>query len=196
MNNSNTNYALQAMALGKGLNVSREQLVRYLTESGVNISRINKVISTGFAWHQKDVTGLTSFKLFSGAAAAGETNQPQGFVRPDNGHFIILGMQVFQGNDATYTVGQTVWSPGLSNAELLSGYFSLYSNGQLQLDDVPMAVFTEVAEQRESGVLPFAEPIVWAGDTKISFEFTNEVAITATTATPIAVNLFGIELVS
>lgn len=196
MDNANINYPLQAMALGKGLEASRQQIIRYLQQAGVSISKINKVISTGFAWHQKDVVGLTSFKLFQGAVTEGETNQPQGFVRPDNGHFLIFGIQMWEGNDATYEVGNTAWSPGFTVNELLSGYFSLFNNGQLALDKIPGSAFAQVAEQRESGVLPLTEPIVWAGDTKISLEFQNEVAISGSTATPVAASLFGIELVS
>lgn len=196
MENANINYPLQAMALGKGLEVSRQQIIRYLQQAGVSISKINKVISTGMAWHQKDVLGLTSFKLFQGTVTEGESNQPQGFVRPDNGHFLLFGIQMFEGNDATYVVGKTDWSPGFTANELLSGYFSLFNNGQLALDKIPGAAFAAVAEQRESGVLPFTEPIVWAGDTKISLEFQNEVAISGARAKPVAANLFGIELVS
>jgi len=196
MDNPNVNYALQAMSLGKGINVTRQQLLRFLQEANVNISKINKVISTGFAWHQKDVIGLTSFKLFQGTVAEGETNQPQGFVRPDNGHFIMFGMQVYQGNDAAYNVGTTDWVPGVTDLGLKSGYWSIYSNGQLQIKDVPGAAFAQVAEQKESGVLPFAEPIIWQGDTKISVEFNNVDAVGGTTATPVAVALYGLELVS
>lgn len=187
-----TNFPLQSYIQQFGPNNLKRALVAAIEQiSGKQID-IPKTLSAVSAMDIKNVKDLSVVKFFSGAQVY--SNQPAGYVRPEDKHILITTLKLFSANDVANP--SATYVPGLdaANANLTTGLLTIESNGVRYLEKLPLANFIEVAEQAESGVYLLPVPIPWLGQTDLTATIEFETAPTATAEIYVQLSLEGIGL--
>lgn len=187
-----TNFPLQQQLISYGADNLKSALVGVIQQvSGARID-IPKTLSTVSAMDTKNVKGNTVVQFFQGAQAF--SNQPAGYVRPQDKHIIITSIRIFSADNVTAVTGPYV--PGLdaANGALHTGFLSIESNGVRYLEKLPLANFIAVAEEAESGVYMLPVFIPWLGQTDLTATFEFPTAPTAANDVYVQLSLEGIGL--
>jgi len=130
------------------------------------------------------VTGLNSVSL-SGA---------NGLNYPDSEHFLIFGIQAFDG--AAAAIGSTNWQPGISDAIAKNGQMTVTNNGTKVLKDYEIRNFlpsTGNADVSESYIV-LDKPILLRAQTTLDITL-NFSTVVATANYNIDMDLFGYKFI-
>jgi hypothetical protein len=196
MNNIQSNFALfsQLLTLGyDGLNARIVNLFKQIT--GNPDLRISKTIADDSAFDVRSVKTLTEVNFFKGAQLLNGTNQPEGYIRPEAEHLLILSISFFDSDSAAAVYGAIAFNRGVTLEEVANGYLTISSNNNTYLDSQPMLNYLYVAEQAASGTYHLKEPIPWQAQTSLVANLSCPVAIAATNNAYVGIQLNGIGLV-
>lgn len=198
MSTFRTNFPGQNQLLQFGFNGLREAYAAIFQQ--VNQGRpiqIPKTMTQDEASDTKAVKGLTQVSFFQGQQLANGSNQPSGYVRPQDEHLLITGVAISSANEAA---GSTFGTLGLvqgldtANPALCEGYLTIVSNGVKFLDKFSLQNFQRVAEDPSSGNVNLSIPVPWMGQTDLEARVEFPTAPTATAGVYMQVRLLGIGL--
>jgi len=165
-------------------------LLEYLSENGYKVDR-EKSIAELILYHQQTIATLTTANFFAGTPTAASSNMAQ-FIRPEAEHFIILGMKVLTGNNASLVASD--WAAGAGTAIVKNGVFSVTTNGVTVVDGIPGTAADPTVTDHDKGMVWLSEPIVWAGQNKLNVRYTGQTA--GASADNLRIELWGVGLVS
>jgi len=168
----------------------KEALLEYLSANGYKVDR-EKSIAELILYHQQTIATLLTVNFFVGTPTAASSNMAQ-FIRPEAEHFIILGMKILTGNNASLVASD--WVSGAGTAVVKNGVFSITTNGVTVADGIPGTAADATSTENDKGIIWLSEPIVWAGQNKLNVRYTGQAAGAA--ADNLRVELWGVGLVS
>jgi len=161
---------------------------------GGKVDMINKSIMDYVAYDIRLVTGLQQVRFFNGTLLPNQTNQTNGYIRPQNEHMIITGMGLKMASVTAATefgAEELVFTKGLLPAVagmLHTGKISILNNTTTELADYPLSELINVAELNDSGISMFNKPIIWMHQTPLV------VTLEAGANTPIADGILDVWL--
>ena len=182
-NNANLNQTLSIFAAGP--TGYSQAFLDYLKRAGINYSQ-NKTLSqyTTFQSSVAVSNAVVTHDNFADTASG---------QYADGEHFLVLGMRVLTGANASLTA--TPWVQGISDTALLNGRYVFNNNGTTEkigyTTEFPLS--TNLATT-EAGVIYLNKPLIWVGQTKLSVQYTFTAA-TATANLNIRTELFGWKLI-
>lgn len=142
--------------------IYRDLIVKYLVAAGYPITA-SKSISEKSVIHQQAVVSKTLQAYFTtGATTTNSNSLNSNFAFPTGEHFLLTHIKALEGANAT--VDATAWVEGIATADVINGYWTLSTNGQVQMRNMPLTVFTEADEFPGSGVFRLPIPIIIGGN--------------------------------
>ena len=174
-------------------NVFVDKVKKYLSYFGVNRIDISKTLGDYCAFDTLGIKGETTLRFFQGQrAVATQTNQPNGFVRQQDEHLIITGIQLMSSDDTAAAWGAVPFENGVIAPELLDATMDISVNGVVMLKKLPLNNFLQVAEEAQSGFMQLATPIVWQGQTELALTISIPTASATTNQIWLQVKLHGL----
>ncbi len=187
------------------------QFIQYLQAGNYPIDQ-SKSIGYEVLTHYLDVSGRTNASFFTGTFVQAQTNIRGSFVRPQGEHFVIYGIRLYHTTyDGAVDTQFITWQKAsyvqtnFAGAPLAQPFsncvYSIINNGVQELKNMPFLMHDNTLVTDERGTLLINQPIVWSGNTELSFNIrTNSPANVfagspPTDSTLLRVDLVGIGLI-
>jgi hypothetical protein len=143
---------------------------QYFLQNGLVVK--NKTIAYSEFYHQAAVavTNITFFQGTPDSVGAGQNTNLDTFIRPQYEHMLITQVKFYAG--AAATLEATDWESGLSSAELKNGQFSITTNNNTVVKNMPLTTQMDYAAagDGDSGYMLPVPPVIWAGQNDIAVE--------------------------
>jgi hypothetical protein len=143
-----------------------------------------------------DISKTLATTVFSySAVAVGQSTVniiPAGTSNPDAEHFMIQGISMFDGANAT--LNQTNWSLGISDALGKQGLLTITNAGTVELFQFPLRELIPATGDSGSGKYLLPKPIMWKGQTALSATITYA-TVPATANYNVGLDLLGLKLI-
>jgi len=156
---------------------------QYFLNNGLVVK--NKTIAYSEFYHQQFVT-VANLEFFQGtpdSVGAGQTTNLNTFVRPQYEHMLITQIKMYYAATGS-TLEASDWESGFTTAEFKNGQFSVTTNNNTVIKNIPLTSILDYAAAGDSDagfVLP-VPPVIWAGQNDISVDLTFPVAPAASNA--------------
>jgi len=168
----------------------KNAFLKMVEENDYSVKR-EKTIAQLALYHQKTIATLDNEVFFRGTPNANNSNMQNSFIRPEDEHFLIIGVTVMDGNNAS--VQATDWDYGANLQPVKAGQISITTNGVRVLKDMPLTEADPDLTTSDHGVITLGEPIFWGGQNDLVVEYTSPVA--GAVADNLRIGLVGIGLI-
>ena len=172
----------------------QESLRRWLKANGQEVTQ-EKVLMDMILFHElKFDAAAKVYTFFQGSvdpSANSVTNVTGNMSRNTGEHFIIVGMRLMTGVNATLSA--TAWTFGVADADVRNGNVNFLNNTTQVLRNIPGTAFNPNLTTEDQGIHWLSEPLLWAGQTPISVPLVLQNVI-ATVNTNVRMELIGFGL--